>query len=101
MSIKRTPSKPTPPQVIRRLILVVFGWAWRAALCLVLGLTVGASLVGMFLVGSLFWMPWPEDWFIEVLLYVGISLWVCVLAVVLVKLYYFAYKIELKKRGLF
>lgn len=100
MSIKRTPPKPTPAQVIRRLILVLLGWVWRAFVVIAAGMVVIFGMIGMLLVCSLFWMPWPEDWFIQTLLYFGLTLWACALAAVVTRLYYFAYEIELKKRGL-
>lgn len=104
MSTKRTPLKPTPAQVIRRLILVLLGWVWRAFVIIAAGMVVIFGLSGMLLVMllvcSLFWMPWPEDWFIQTLMYFGLTLWACALAAVVTRLYYFAYEIELKKRGL-
>lgn len=100
MSIKRTSPKPTPAQGMRRLILVLRGWVWRAFVVIAAWIVVNCALIGMLLVCSLFWMPWPEDWFIQTLLYFGLTLWACALAAVVTRLYYFAYEIERKKRGL-
>ena len=100
MSIKRTPPKPTPAQVMRRLILVLLGWVWRAFVVIAALLGTILAAASLVLVFSLFWMPWPADWVIQGLLYLGFVLWAGILAAVVTKLYYFAYEIELKKRGL-
>lgn len=102
---KPAPRKPTRYQVLRRmgLIALTAGLKYMAWSLVLLAIVLGCLLTGAVLVGgviallmavALFWVPWPTDWFLQLVTAAGLVLYALGFAHLIYKLYRHAARIE-------
>ena len=101
--------KPTRYQVLRRMGLIAltstvkYGtWLLVFAVVIVGCLLTGAVLVGgviaLLMAVALFWVPWPTDWFLQLVTGVGVLLYALGFIHLIYKLYRHAARIERNKK---
>ena len=99
------PPRPRKRQIIRRMGLIAidgvlkYGTWSLVLLAIVLGcLLTGAVLVGgviaLLMAVALFWVPWPTDWFLQLVTVAGLVLYALGFAHLIYKLYRHAAHIE-------
>lgn len=102
---KPAPRKPTRYQVLRRMGLIArtAGLKYMTWSLVLLAIVLGCLLTGAVLVGgviallmavALFWVPWPTDWFLQLVTGVGVLLYALGFIHLIYKLYRHAARIE-------
>ena len=102
---KPAPRKPNRYQVLRRMGLIaltstvkygtwLLGFAVVIVGCLLLGAFIIGSALALFMAASLFWVPWPGDWVLQLVTGVGVLLYTLGFIHLIYKLYRHAARIE-------
>lgn len=106
---KPVSKKPTRYQVIRRMGLIALTvglkyTTWALVLlaivlgCLLMGAVLVSAVVAMFMAVALFWVPWPTDWFLQLVTGYGVLLYALGALHLIYKLYHHAARIERNKK---
>lgn len=104
------PPSPRKRQIIRRMGLIAIDGVLKYGtwLLILLAIVLGCLLTGAVLVGgviallmavALFWVPWPTDWFLQLVTGVGVLLYALGFIHLIYKLYRHAARIERNHRG--
>ena len=97
----KPPRKPTRGQVLRRMglialdsVLYCLPWLGLIVLCLLMGAILASAVIAMFMAVALFWVPWPTDWFLQLVTAAGLVLYAMCFLHLIYKLYRHVARIE-------